>query len=345
MIYQVMACLMMFQATAILMAKEKGEFSRISSFLAPLTKSFDGAYMLQDDAATISPIAGCELVVTTDTIVETIHFLGHEPASDIAAKLIGVNFSDLAGKGARPIAYSLNLSLPPKIKDQWLKAFCEELSQQQINYGCHLIGGDSVSMPEGAPLCLSITAFGEVPIGKMLRRNGAKIGDLICVSGTIGDGALGLLAARGELGISDGLKALINRYYRPQPRVKLGLKLQNHAQAAMDISDGLIADLNHMAKASGLMAEINIPDVPLSDISVDILADNPDLMALVLTGGDDYELLFTIASTDAFHLESLAKESKTALSVIGTMKEGDGLRALDRDGNIVTFAQTGFCHS
>ena len=327
------------------MVERKDEFLRISTLFAPLSKGFGGAFMLQDDAAVICPIDGNELVITTDTIIETIHFLGSESAGDIAAKLIGVNFSDLAGKGAKPVAYSLNLSLPSKVNDAWLEEFCRELARQQNQYGCHLIGGDSVGLPAGAPICLSITAYGELPKGTMLRRNGAGIGDLICVSGTIGDGALGLLATRGELGFGAGAKFLEQRYKRPSPRVALGQILRGKVCAAMDISDGLIADIGHIAKASGLQAVIDLPKVPISDAAIDILADNPNFLDMVLTGGDDYELLFTIHSTDAGILESLAKESETALSVVGVMKDGEGVKAIDRDGKIISFASTGFRHT
>ncbi len=334
------------------MDEDKGEFLRISTMFAPLSKGFSGAYNLEDDAATICPDVGYEIVVTTDTIVETIHFLGSEPPRDIAAKLIGVNFSDLAGKGASPIGYSLNLSLPPKIDDNWLEEFCHELALQQQKYHCHLIGGDSVITPKDAPICLSATAYGQVKKGKMLRRSAAIAGDLICVSGTIGDAALGLMVATGQfgIGINDGYHILADRYYRPRPRIELGQMLQGNVNASMDISDGLIADLSHMANASNLLAEINIAKIPLSNSAIDILATQPDLMSIVLTGGDDYELLFTIAADNINILNGIAKQTKVKLTVVGIMKKLNNdkilnrVRTLDRDGNIMEFSSNGFCH-
>ncbi len=334
------------------MFENKGEFLRISTIFAPLAKGFYGAYNLEDDAATICPNDGHEIVVTTDTIVETIHFLGSEPACDIAAKLIGVNFSDLAGKGASPLGYSLNLSLPPNIDDSWLEEFCKELGWQQKKYDCHLIGGDSVITPKNTPICLSASAYGQVKKDKMLRRSAAMAGDLICVSGTIGDAALGLMAAKGQFGldIKGGYDFLIDRYYRPRPRIKLGQILQDNAHASMDISDGLIADLSHMAKASNLQAEINIAKIPLSPAAIDILANQPDLMSVVLTGGDDYELLFTISADNISLLDKIAKQGNIQLTVIGVMQETGGdeilnrVKTLDRNDNIINFASNGFCH-
>ena len=320
-----------------------GEFGRIAAYFAPLAADNPGALGLRDDAALLSPADGHELVVSTDTIVEGVHFLGQESAAEIAAKLMRVNLSDLAAKGARPKAYTLNLALPAAIDDRWLQGFAERLGEEQQTFGITLLGGDSVSTP--GVLTLTLTGFGEVKTGGMIRRAGARAGDVLCVSGTIGDAALGLEAARGALGMGDGAAYLRDRYLVPQPRVSLGVKLGAVATAGLDISDGLVADAGHMAAASEVGLEIDCARVPLSNAAEELLAGDPDLLETVLTGGDDYELLFTVPEAELARVHELAADAKIPVTEIGRVIAGDGVALRDRHGNKVVLSRSGFTHA
>lgn len=324
--------------------KGLGEFGRIRRFLAPLAAGFDGAAGLTDDGALIAPLSGKALAVTTDTMVERIHFLGHETPGDIARKLMRVNLSDLAGMGARARAYTLSLALPARCDDDWVRRFAEGLGHDQARYDTVLIGGDSVSTD--GPIVLSLALFGDVDPGAVLRRNGAEDGDDLYVSGSVGDGALGLMAARGLLALDDpaGRERLALRYRLPEPRVALGAALAGVAHAAMDVSDGLVGDCAHLAEASGLAATIEAPRVPLSDAAREAVAADPDLMATVLAGGDDYELLFTAAPGKAAAIAALAEATATPVARIGRMAPGAGVRVVDADGRDVPLAHAGWEH-
>ena len=242
-------------------AKSAGEFGRIDRYLKPLAAGFPGALGLTDDAAVFSIPADRELVITTDALVAGVHFLPDDPPADIAAKLLRVNLSDLAAMAADPLAYSLVTSLPVDIGDDWLAAFAAGLAEDQQRYGIHLMGGDSVSTP--GPITLSVTAFGLVPKGQALRRRTTGTDDLVFVSGTIGDAALGLRVLQGKLNAEDPTP-LIDRYRRPQPRLALVPTLRRFATAGLDVSDGLVADLAHLCEVSGRAATIHADRVPLS---------------------------------------------------------------------------------
>jgi len=325
-------------------SKNRDEFARIARFFAPLAAAYPGAFGLRDDAAILAPSAGAELVVTTDTIVEGVHYIGDEAPALIAAKLLRVNLSDLAAMGARPRAYTLNIALPAKVDDSWLAGFSAGLAADQEAYAITLIGGDSVATP--GPATLSLTAFGEVPAGAALRRDAARIGDAVYVSGTIGDGALGLRAARGVLpGLAaPDAAALIARYREPQPRTMLGPRLRGLAHAAADISDGLVADLGHIAEASGVSAVVRADAVPLSPAARAALAAAPGLLAVVLGGGDDYELIFTAPRSAAPALQALARELDLPIAAIGEIASGAGVRVLDARGAPMTIARAGYVH-
>ncbi|RVU39211.1 thiamine-phosphate kinase [Hwanghaeella grinnelliae] len=322
-----------------------GEFERIARFFAPLAKGFDGADGLNDDAAALPVPNDQDLIVSTDTIVEKIHYLGPEKPASIASKLLRVTLSDLASKGAVPVWYTMNLALPAKIDDAWLEGFCDGLARDQERYGVTLAGGDTVKT-EG-PVVLTLTGYGLAPAGKILRRGGARPGDLIYVTGTIGDGALGLECARGafpELNWN-ARYYLVQRYELPDPPVALGAALIGIAHAAMDISDGLVADLAHMADASDLRAMIHAISVPVSDAAAEILSDCPDRLPSVLSGGDDYQILAAVpvAAEDAFL--SAARKHSVAATRIGEFKKGSGVSVLDADGAELALAQTGYSHS
>ena len=278
------------------MHQRPGEFEIIARYFAPLARGFPGAYGLRDDAAVIAPAPGHELVAKTDAIVGGVHFFDDDPPDLVARKALRVNLSDLAAKGARPRAYLLDLMIPQRVDEAWIAAFAAGLAHDQAEYGVHLIGGDTDSTP--GPVAIAVTALGEVPAGRIIRRGGARAGDELYVTGTVGDGALGLLAAKGQLSNIDDLAArfLVDRYRLPQPRVAVGPRLIGAATAALDVSDGLVADLRHLCETSGLDAVVDEADVPLSEAARAALHVKPSVMDAILTGGDDYEIAFAAPS-------------------------------------------------
>lgn len=270
-----------------------GEFDLIARYFAPIASTFPGALGLKDDVALLDLASGQQMVATTDAIVAGVHFLPDDPPDLIARKLLRVNLSDLAAKGARPMACLLALALPRTTTAQWLEAFSRGLAADCAAFAMPLAGGDTTATD--GPLTLALTALGEAPKGQIPLRSGAKPGDRVFVSGTVGDGALGLEVAKGALSeLATPLREhLLGRYRLPEPKVSLGLALRGMIRAAIDVSDGLVADLGHICAASGVGAEIQAAMVPLSDAARIALARDPSLLARVLTGGDDYELLFT----------------------------------------------------
>lgn len=325
--------------------KKPGEFDLISRYFAPLAAAKPGALGLLDDAAVLEPEPGQRLVVTTDSLVAGIHFPTDEDPRHVAARVLGVNLSDLAAMGAMPWAYTLSVAWPKDWDPGWVEGFAEELGRQQERYGLHLVGGDTVSTP--GPLTLCLTAFGSVAEDAELRRSSARADDDIYVSGTIGDAALGLKVLQdGIEGLSpDHVEALVDRYRRPRPRLELGRRLHGLAHGVIDLSDGLVADLGHVARTSGCLATIDASRVPLSDASRATIALEPGLLKLALTGGDDYELLFTAPSSAASDVETLARELDLPLSAIGkigaqeeggkalvTVVDGDGGEWVIEDG-------------
>lgn len=313
-----------------------GEFALIHRYFAPLAAGFPGALGLEDDAATYQPPAGHELVLTADALVEGRHYLAADPADLVARKMLRVNLSDLAAKGAKAIGYLMTTALGPDIDEDWIAKFAAGLAADQQEFGVALMGGDTVATP--GPTTLSVTALGIVPQGKALRRKGAKIGDKLYVSGTIGDGALGLKVLRGELlDLTPQQRgALADRYHVPQPRMTLGAALLGGAHAAMDVSDGLVADAGHIAEASRCGVIIRADRVPLSPAAQEALAGDLDLLPLILTGGDDYELLFTASAA--------RPEWPGPVTEIGEIVAGEGVRVLDRDGAEIALASRGFQH-
>jgi thiamine-monophosphate kinase len=301
------------------------EFELIARYFAPLAASEAGSFGLTDDAAALSVDPGKDFVTTTDMIVAGVHFFSDDPPATLGVKLLGVNLSDLAAMGARPRAYLLSIALPndwsDSVRERWLAEFTDGLRAVQREFGIALIGGDTVATP--GPLTLNVTAFGETPKSAQLRRSGARPGDGLYVTGTIGDAALGLACLQGE--IESALEAdrdyLVDRYRRPRPRVAVGLSLAGLATAAADISDGLIADLGHICKASGVVMEIEKGAIPLSDPVRRIIEQQPDHCETVLSGGDDYELAFTIAPSEEPKIPSLARNSGIPITRIGLVRE------------------------
>lgn len=331
---------------AVAKAKRLGEFDLIRRFFAPLAAAAPGALGLTDDAALIKARKGRDLVVTTDALVAGIHFPADETPDSVAARALGINLSDLAAMGATPRAYTLAIALPGRCGAGWIARFAAELGRLQKHYRIHLIGGDTVATK--GPLTLSVTAIGDVEQGTALRRGGAKAGDAVYVSGTIGDAALGLKAVLGGLRSLSGRhrKALIDRYRRPRPRVRLGRALVGLAHAAIDVSDGLVADLGHVAETSGLAADIDAGRVPLSVAGRAALADDPRVMAVILSGGDDYEIVFTAPPRADAAVARLARRLKLPLTRIGHMTKGKkgAVRVKDQRGRALRLARDGYQH-
>jgi len=246
--------------------------------------------------------------------------------------------------GAKPLAYTLNVALPAAIDDPWLEDFADGLRQDQRRFGISLAGGDSVSTP--GPVTLTVTAFGQAPRGRVLRRSGARPGDTVYVSGTIGDAALGLLALTGRLGGLDKTvrDCLVARYRLPEPRVALGPELSGIASAAIDVSDGLVADLRHVAETSGCRAVLEAARVPRSAAARALLDADPSLVEAGLAGGDDYELLFTAPPGAADAIRPLASRLGIDLTVIGRIEEGGGVRVLDAAGAEIRLRVQGWVH-
>lgn len=326
-----------------------GEFELIARYFAPLAKGFPGAYGLTDDAAVIAALPEHELVAKTDAIVGGVHFLLDDPPALIARKALRVNLSDLASKGAIPRAYMLAIMLPKTVNEAWIADFALGLAQDQKDYNVHLIGGDTDSTP--GPLTIAITAFGDVPRERMLRRSGARDGDTVFVTGSIGDAALGLQALRGKLtGLGAHAAAfLADRYRLPQPRVTLGPRLIGLASASLDVSDGLLADLGHLCQVSELDAVIEAPRVPLSSAARSALGEDSGRIATVLTGGDDYEILFTARPEAADELRELSQALQIPITAIGRMAsppvgKGGRITVLDESGKILNVDRAGWTH-
>lgn len=260
------------------------EFALIARHFRPLAG--DGALGLADDAAVFAPPPGHDIAIAADAMVAGVHYLPDDPPGTVGRKLLRVNLSDMAAMGATPFGYLMTLSLP-EVDDAWLGGFCAGLAEDQRTYGVRLLGGDTTSTK--GPAVLSLTILGKVPAGQAVTRSGARPGDAIWVTGTIGDGALGLDVLTGRLALSAPHTAfLADRYRLPQPRL---LPIGGLARAAMDVSDGLVQDLGHICRASGCGAVISAPLVPASAAA---RAAGPALLARRLTGGDDYELLLAL---------------------------------------------------
>lgn len=302
-------------------AGRPGEFETIRRFFAPLAGGTPGALGLTDDAAFLDVEHGQQLVVTSDALVAGVHFLVDDAPADIAAKALRVNLSDLAAMGARPLAYTLAAVFDETVDEAWLDAFSAALAEDQKHFGISLVGGDTVATP--GPLTLSVCAFGTVENGKGLTRSGAKPGDLVFISGTIGDAAIGLDLLKGRVvGASGEQKAyLTRRYRRPQPRCRLGPLLIGLANAAIDVSDGLVADLGHICEVSGVSAVIDVSRLPLSDGVRHLIQHKKADFARVLTGGDDYEILFTVPAGLRGMLAGLASDIGLPLTEIGCIGE------------------------
>ena len=319
-----------------------GEFGRIRQFFAPLAGP--GGLGLTDDAALLECPPGHRLVITVDAMVAGVHYLPDDPPDLVARKLLRVNLSDLAAMGARPRHYLLTTALPVAFGDDWVERFASGLAADQREFGVALLGGDSVATP--GPATFSLTAIGEVVAGGEIRRAGAKPGDRVWVSGTIGDAYLGLAVLRGgHAGLDPAARAmLIGRFQLPEPRTLLGPRLVGIAHAMCDVSDGLLADLGHICEASGVGATVSLPALPVSAAARQILAGDPGLAARLATGGDDYELLFAAPPAADEAIGRLSAELRLPIATVGTIGPGDGVRLLDEAGREIRVDSTGWRH-
>ena len=309
------------------------EFGLIARHFRPLAGP--GALDLLDDGALLTPPPGRELVLTADAMVAGVHFLPDDPADTVGAKLLRVNLSDLAAMGATPLAYLLTVSAPRDTADAWFAAFAAGLARDGARFGIALLGGDTTATP--GPMVLSLTAMGHVAPGEALRRRGAAAGDEVWVTGTIGDGALGLLALQGQVPDPDGW--LAGRYRLPQPR--LGMALGGIVSACMDVSDGLVQDLGHLCRAAGLGAVLEAESVPRSPAA---RAAGKDWLKTCLTGGDDYELLMAVPPRHADALLAAAAAQGCAVTRIGRFEAGAGVRVLDGAGAAISLDRPGWSH-
>ena len=324
--------------------RRNGEFDLIARFFRPLSQAAPGAFGLRNDGALLAPPAGARLVVTKDLMVAGVHYPEGEEPSVLARRLLRVNLSDLAAMGASASAYALGLALPEGIAESWVEAFAAGLARDQAAFGVTLIGGDTVAT--AGPAVLSLTAFGTVAGDNCLTRSGAGADDDIYVSGTIGDAALGLRAVRGELaGLAPADRAaLAERFRLPEPRLALGAALVGLAGAAIDVSDGLVADLGHLCTESGTAARIAAGAVPLSAAARRALDGCEATIADLVTGGDDYELLFCAPPDARSAIEGLGARLGLALTRIGTMEAGEGVTILDEGGRPLPLTRTGYAH-
>jgi thiamine-monophosphate kinase len=307
-----------------------------------------GAFALADDAAILNPPAGCDLVLKADAIIGGVHFLADDPPDTVAQKALRVNLSDLAAKGARPLGFLLSLALPTEIGEEWLAAFARGLKADAEHYGCPLFGGDTDRTP--GPVMVSIAAFGAVPHGAMLRRSGARRGNRVVVTGTIGDAVLGLQLRRDPEAAGRRLDQamrdqLIERYRVPQPRNAVAEIFRRHASAAMDVSDGLAGDLTKLCRASGVDARIDAARVPLSDGARRAVAAEPALLEALLSGGDDYEIVATVPADKRDSLIAQAAAAGVPVTEIGRVESGEGrAKFLGADGRPLAFARASFSH-
>ncbi len=325
--------------------KLSAEDRLIARFFKPLA-THPGALGLSDDAAFITLPPGCDLVLKTDAIIGGVHFFADDSAREVARKALRVNLSDLAAKGARPLGFLISLALPKETGEPWLTDFAEGLRADAALFVCPLFGGDTDRTP--GPVTISIAMFGSVPQGTMVRRAGAKPGDRVFVSGTIGDAALALGLRKGEgsaWNLNDKQRQhLLSRYLLPQPRNGLAEAVRTHASAAMDISDGLAGDLAKLCRVSGVAGEIAIDRVPLSEAARAVIARASKQIETVLTGGDDYEIICTVPAGKAASFRAAAQAADVPVTDIGEIAPGEGAHFIAVDGSELVFQHASFSH-
>lgn len=321
-------------------AGDVGEFELIADYFAPLGNSTSFANRIAlgigDDAALLNPTPGNQLAISVDTLVAGVHFPIDGPARLIAHKALRSNLSDLAAMGATPLAYTLALTLPTANKP-WLEEFSRGLKEVANEFPIALIGGDTT---RGNQLVITVQIFGEVPVGQALLRSGAQVGDTVFVTGTLGDAraALDILNLPADQ-LDDAQRFLLDRYYKPTPRIAFAQALRGIATAALDVSDGLAADLGHILRASDVGAELQLAKLPLSNAIPLAHAQQ-----YALSGGDDYEVCFTVPAGCKAEIQKIAERCSTQISCIGKIAGRGGLVVLDDNGNAVPLSESGYRH-
>jgi len=324
------------------------EFDLIARVFAPLAKE-SGALGLKDDAAILMLTEGEELVVTCDTLVEGVHFLKDDPAESVGYKALAVNLSDLTAKGARGYAYTLSLALPKDVTVDWLQGFASGLMFVQEQTGISLVGGDTTASP--GPTTITITALGQVAHQHAVMRLGAMPGDRLYVSGTIGDAYLGLrllqephLARTWELSDED-TAWLVDRYRRPRLNTGNATLVRNFARAAIDVSDGLVGDIEKLCQVSEVGALIRAGDVPVSPAAKTVLAREPELLPALITAGDDYEVVLAVSEQSAASFESEAQAEGAIFASLGLLLSAEaGVAVRDAADQPLELKRSGFKH-
>lgn len=315
------------------------EFNLIERFFVremPARK--DVALGIGDDCAILNVPEGQSLAVSMDTLIEGVHFLPNTPASDVAAKAMAVNLSDLAAAGAEPAWVTLSLSIP-NVDMAWLQDFSDTFHDLLSHYGLQVVGGDTTR----GPLSITLQVHGFVPESVALTRSGAEAGDLVCVTGPLGDASIGLQVAQQKLSAEGDIKQyLMDRYYRPKARVAAGIALRSRASAAIDISDGLLADLGHICSRSSVGAVIDTEKLPISEAARNV-TNEQSAIEHALSGGDDYELCFTVAEDDFRKVQSALESVGVACYEIGRITGKNGVRVI-KDGETLEISKAGFDH-
>ncbi|MDJ0512127.1 MAG: thiamine-phosphate kinase [Methyloceanibacter sp.] len=324
-----------------------GEFDIIARIFAPLARD-SGALELKDDAAVLTVTDDHQIVVTCDALVSGVHFLKDDPPNSIGYKALAVNLSDLTAKGAYGYVYTLSLALPPETTMEWLEAFADGLAEVQDLTGISLIGGDTTAT--SGPLTITISALGLVQHEAAITRLGAKAGDRLYVGGPIGDAYLGLRllqapALAQDWGLSEeDVDYLIDRYRRPPIATSAALIVRNFAKAAIDVSDGLAADVEKLCNVSHVGAVIETTRIPFSPAARKVLNENPELLAELITAGDDYVPVIAVSENSAGLFESEAEDHGVSFTQLGTVAPPDQIRVLGVNGREMPLKNKGFTH-
>ncbi|MFM7083709.1 MAG: thiamine-phosphate kinase [Hyphomicrobium sp.] len=326
----------------------KGEDEIIRTYFAPLAKDNLDAFGLLDDCAILRPTQGTDLILSTDAIAEGIHFLRNDHPENIGWKALAVSVSDLAAKGAIPLVYQMALSFPTAPTQDFMVRFTKGLAEAQKSFGIKLSGGDSDQRP--GPFSVTVTVIGEVPYNRMVARAGGGAGQSLFISGSLGEAALGLKLRRREkctrfwnLDNSE-ISELERRYLRPTPRLDIRDILRQYATSSIDISDGLYKDLEHLSSASKCGAVIEIASLPLSPVVKKILKKDRELIALILTGGDDYEILFSVPDDKIGEVTRLSQSLGVRITKIGSLTKSPKIIVQDEKDNPMQVEKFGWDH-
>ncbi len=317
------------------------EFEMIQKYFLPLTHGRAEAAGLSDDAAILKVPVGYDLVISSDTLNGGTHFLKNESPANIAHKVLRVNLSDMVAMGAKPYCYQMNLAFSEFPDEAWVKEFTAALAEDQKEFDVFCSGGDT-TVAEG-PLLVSLTITGLVPSDKAVRRSGAKAGDLVVVTGFIGDAAVGVKVLLGTLDIVDS-DVFLQACHKPTPRVALSAAICEYANAAVDVSDGLLADLGHICETSKLRAAVELSKIPFSPAAKALVDVEKITAEALITGGDDYEIAMAVAPEKLAGFQRAAEAAGVRLSVIGRFEEGEGVEVLDENGKKMSFKRSGWTH-